>query len=63
MKLNDFQEGDRVLYLRKQGDMELVRVRFINPKDPERVEVFFPSTQESWWVRIDRLEPIDKGGN
>ena len=58
MKLNELKEGDRVLYSRKQGDKELVRVRFINPKDADRVEVFFPSTQESWWVRTDRLEVI-----
>jgi len=58
MKLNELKEGDTVLYSRKQGDKELVRVRFINPKDADRVEVFFPSTQESWWVRIDRLEVI-----
>ena len=58
MKLNELKEGDTVLYSRKQGDKELVRVRFINPKDADRVEVFFPSTQESWWVRIDRLGVI-----
>ena len=50
--------GQLAIYTRKKGDHELVKIRFINPKDTHSVEVFFPSTQESWWVATERLELI-----
>ena len=52
------KEGDKVIFTRKQGDKEQVYIRFINPKDPDKIEVFFPSTQESWWVSRKKLTPL-----